>query len=199
MNPKDYYNNQFMEDLRELTQKVNVIGNHAYDFVEPFSAEKWGFMIVELFKNSNNDIKDPLNHIQKENLGYFLSALAGIILIDQVMFTYFREDYEKFRTITRYPKIRWSPGWNANVKPWQLFDHRIALARGLQNPEKINKFREFMEFFVLEVKDFFNKNQFQKANWELVKNAMLNDEDIISNKYGDGDYGIIFREILEKN
>jgi hypothetical protein len=199
MNPKDYYSNQFMEDLRELTQKVNVIGNHAYDVAEPFSADKWGFMIVELFKNSKNDIKDPLDHIQKENLGYFLSALSGIILIDQVMFTYFREDYEKFRTITHYPKIRWSPGWNANIKPWQLFDHRITLDRGLQNPEKINKFREFMDFFVSELKDFFNKNQFKKANWELIKNAILKDEDIISNKYGDGDYGTIFREILEKN
>jgi len=110
MNPKDYYNNQFLNDLRELTRKVNIIGNHAYDVVEPFSVDKWGFMIVELFKNSQKGIKDPLDHIQKENLGYFLSALAGIILIDQVMFTYFREDYEKFRAITHYPKIRWSPG-----------------------------------------------------------------------------------------
>jgi hypothetical protein len=56
-----------------------------------------------------------------------------------------------------------------------------------------------MDFFVSELKDFFNKNQFKKANWELIKNAILKDEDIISNKYGDRDYGTIFREILEKN
>src|SRR3989338_2048889 len=106
MNPKEYYYNQFFSDLKELMKKVNVIGNHAFDFVEPFSVGKYGFMIGELFK-SNNLV--PLEHITKENLGYFLPALAGTILIDQVMFTYFMEDYERFRTMTRCPKIRWSP------------------------------------------------------------------------------------------
>jgi len=137
MTPKDYYYNQFTDDLKELMKKINVIGNHAFDFVEPFSVSKYGFMIVELFKDSK---RDPLEHISKENLGYFLSALAGTILIDQIMFTYFKDDYETFRTMTLCPKIRWSLGWNANIKPWQLFEHKIALARGLQNPEKMNRF-----------------------------------------------------------
>ncbi|MDP2704439.1 MAG: hypothetical protein Q8P01_04460 [bacterium] len=196
MNPKDYYYNQFASDLKELMEKVNVIGNHAYDFVEPFSGGRYGFMIVELFKSSK---QDPLEHISKANLGYFLSALAGTILMDQVMFTHFKEDYEKFRTITLYPKITWSPGWCANVKPWQLFEHRIALTRGLQNPEKINHFLEFMKFFVEDLREFFGKNQFQKAGWESAKSAMLNDNDIVSNKYGEGDYGTVFKKILEKS
>src|SRR3989338_11294764 len=194
MEPKDYYYNQFTDDLKELMKKVNVIGNHAFDFVEPFSAGKYGFMIVELFKSSK---QDALEHVAKENLGYFLPALAGTILIDQIMFTYFKGGYEKFRTITLYPKIRWSPGWNANIKPWQLFEHRIALARGLQNPEKSNQFSEFMEFFVKDLKEFFNRNEFQKANWEIVKATMLKDEDVVNTKYGDGDYGIVFKKILE--
>ena len=196
MNPKDYYYNQFASDLKELMKKVNVIGNHAFDFVEPFSDGKYGFMIVELFKN---DKQDALDHISKENRGYFLSALAGTILIDQIMFTYFEGDYEKFRTMTLYPKIRWSPGWNANVKPWQLFEHRIALARGLQNPEKMNQFSEFMEFFIADLREFFNKNKFQSSNWEAVKTEMLKEGDIMSTKYGDGDYGIVFKKILERN
>ena len=194
MSPKDYYYNQFASDLKELMKKINVIGNHAFDIVKPFSEGKYGFMIVGLFKNSK---QDPLEHISKENLGYFLSALAGTILIDQIIFAYFKEDYEKFRTMTLYPKIRWSPGWNANIKPWQLFEHRIALARGLQNPGKMNQFSEFMEFFIADLKEFFSKNKFQKANWEAIKTAVLNDKDVVSNKYGDGDYGEIFKRILD--
>jgi len=85
------------------------------------------------------------------------------------------------------------------VKPWQLFEHRIASVRGLQNPEKINRFCEFMEFFVKDVKDFFENNKFQKADWKSVKKAMLTDDDIVSNRYGDGDYGTIFKRILERN
>ena len=190
MEPKDYYYNQFTSDLKELMKKVNVIGNHAFDFVEPFSAGKYGFMIVELFKSSK---QDALEHIAKENLGYFLPALAGIILIDQIMFTYFKGDYEKFRTITLYPKIRWSPGWNANIKPWQLFEHQIALERGLQNPQKSNQFSDFMDFFIADLKDFFEKQNFPNANWLKVKEVMLNDKDVY-----DSDFGKIFCNKLKQ-
>ena len=183
MNPKEYYYNQFPNDLKGLMNKVTLGGDSHFHILEFFISQKTG--------------RDVLEHIQKENLGYFLSALAGTILIDQVMFTYFKEDYEKFRGMTLYPKITWSTGWCANVKPWQLFEHRIALARELRNPEKINQFSEFMEFFVEDLKEFFGKNQFQKTSWKLVKNTMLNDNDIVSTRYGDGDYGVIFKNVLE--
>ena len=185
MNPKEYYYNQFPVDLKEVMNKVTLGGDGHCHILEFFISQKTG--------------QDVLEHIQRENLGYFLFALANTILIDQVMFTYFKEDYEKFRAMTLYPKITWSIGWCANVKPWQLFEHRIALARGLQNPAKMNHFLEFIKFFLEDLKEFFGKNQFQKASWESVKNAILNDNDIVSNKYGDGDYGTIFREILEGN
>ena len=183
MSPKEYYYNQFPNDLKGLMNKVALGGDSHFHILEFFISQKTG--------------QDVLEHIQKENLGYFLSALAGTILIDQVMFTYFKEDYEKFRGMTLYPKITWSRGWCANVKPWQLFEHRIALTRELQNPEKINQFSEFMKFFVEDLKEFFGKNQFQKASLESVKNLMLNDSDIVSIKYGDGDYGVIFKNVLE--
>ena len=184
MNPKEYYYNQFTSDLKEVLDKVTLGGDGHFHILEFFISQKTG--------------RDVLGHIQKENFGYFLSALSGTILIDQVMFTYFKEDYEKFRVMTLYPKVTWSPGWCANVKPWQLFEHRIALARRLQNPEKMNQFSEFMDFFVDDLKEFFDKNKFQSANWEAVKTEMLKDDDIISTKYGDGDYGVIFKKILER-
>ena len=185
MNPKEYYYDQFPNDLKGLMSKVTLGGDSHFHILEFFINQKTGL--------------DVLEHIKKENLGYFLSALAGTILIDQVMFTYFKEDYEKFRGMTLYPKITWSTGWCANVKPWQLFEHRIALSRELRNPEKINQFTKFIKFFAKDLKEFFEKNQFKKASWESIKNAMLNDNDIVSNKYRDGDYGKIFKRVLEKN
>jgi len=56
-----------------------------------------------------------------------------------------------------------------------------------------------MEFFIADLREFFDKNKFQSANWEAVKNEMLKDNDIISTKYGDGDYGEIFKKILERS
>jgi len=185
MNPKEYYYNQFPTDLKEMMNKVTLGGDKHFHISELFVSQKTGL--------------DMLQHIQKENLGYFLFSLAGTILIDQVMFTHLKEDYETFRVMTLYPKITWSVGWCANIKPWQLFEHRIVLARGLRNPEKINQFSEFMKFFVEDLEEFFGENQFQKASWKLVKNVMLHDNDIVSNKYGDGDYGEVFKKILEKN
>src|SRR3989304_450847 len=107
MNPKEYYYNQFSNDLKGLMNKVALGGDRHFHILEFFISQKTR--------------RDVLEHIQKENLGYFLSALAGTILIDQVMFTYFKEDYEKFRGMTLYPKITWSTGWCWYGKPGTLF------------------------------------------------------------------------------
>ena len=114
------------------------------------------------------------------------------------MYTHFKRDYEKFRTMTLYPKVTWSIGWCANVKPWQLFEHHIALDRGLRNPEKITGFTKFAEFFIQDLREFLLENRFVEASWEKIKLSMLGDTDIVSTKYGDGDYGEVFKRILEK-
>ncbi len=183
MTPKEYYYGEFLADLKKVMGEVVVGGDGHFHILELFISPKTG--------------RDSLAHIKKENLAYFLSALSGTILIDQVMFTHFKEDYEGFRAETLYPKITWSPGWCANIKPWQLFEHRIALARELRNPEKITQFTDFMKFFVDDLKIYFKEHKFKKANWDSVKAAMLGDEDVVSNKYGDGDFGSEFKQILD--
>ena len=184
MEPQDYYNH-FQEDLRVLMGKVTVGGDGH-------------FHIVELFFDHSQKQQDKLASIPKDRLAYFLSALSCTILIDQVMYAHFDRDYADFRSMTLYPKVTWSIGWCANVKPWQLFEHRIALSRGLKNPEKATKFTEFADFFVQDIKEFFLEGKFIEANWEKIKAVMLGDADIVSTKYGDGDYGELFRKILEK-
>jgi len=89
MNPKEYYYNQFPNDLKEVLGRVTLGGDGHFHIVEFFISQKTK--------------RDCLENISKGRLGYFLSALAGTILIDQVIYTYFKEDYEKFRSMTLYP------------------------------------------------------------------------------------------------
>ncbi len=181
MDAKKYYYNIFRKDFEETLSNVTVGGDGHFHVIEFFLRKE----------------RDALKHIQKENLSYFLSSLAGTILIDQLIYTYFQEDYDDFRKITNYPKITWSIGCCFHIKPWKLFDHRIALSRGLKNPQKKNDFIEFMAFFVEEQKKFFQKNNFKKASWTNIRDIALKDNDIVLDNFSDGEYGSIFKKILE--
>ena len=99
------------------------------------------------------------------------------------MYTYFKEDYSKFQSMTLYPKIEYGIS-NMNARPWDITHDGI----GLTTLEK------FLEFFVMDLKEFFTENKFEKVSWKNVKNAMLNDKDCTS-----GSRGEIFKSILLKN
>ena len=179
MSPKEYYYNQFADDLKALISGVGLGGDGH-------------FHIIDLFFDNSDRVKDRLAFLVKNNLAYFLAALSFTILIDQTMYAHFKKDYEKFRTMTWYPKVTWSIGWCTNINPWQLFEHRIALSRGLRNPEKTVKFTEFAEFFIGDIKDFFQEQNFEKAKWKAVRKAMIEDSDV-----SEGEYGKIFIEKLK--
>lgn len=173
MNQEEYYYNQFTEDFDIFWNKVP----HRSDYVtrEPL------FEFAGLVKQSDFD---ALEDIGQKNLIYFLSALGCTILIDQVMYTHFREHYSEFQGMTRYPKME--AGWT-NANPWMVFNQNVRLSRNLHKGETSEKFSEFAEFFVSDLKEFFEKHHFSKATWKAVKEAMLNDVGV-----GQGEYGQIF-------
>ncbi|MFH1824395.1 MAG: hypothetical protein ABH873_04120, partial [Candidatus Firestonebacteria bacterium] len=130
-----------------------------------------------------------LSGIDQENLIHFLSALGCTILIDQVMFTYFKNDYLEFQKMTLYPKMK--VGW-INANPWMVFHQNVRLKRSLYRGQVIKEFTEFSKFFVQDLKEFFNQNVFETANWSAVEKAILND-------CGGEEYGEIFRcELLNQ-
>ena len=101
MIPEEYYYNHFKEHLHEWINKSN-------------SHEK--------YLNIWNLTDKLLSHIPKEELVFFYYSLSCTILIDQVMYSYFKEDYSKFEKLTLYPKMsHWLCIDNAN--PWTILEH----------------------------------------------------------------------------
>lgn len=189
MTPKEYYYNQFRKDFENFWNRVPHRSNYVTS--EPI------FKFSGLVKDDGSAI-DPLNRnldalkdIKLENLVYFLSALACTILIDQVMYTYFKEDYPNFQKLTLYPKME--IGW-INANPWMVFHQNVRLPRNLHKAEVFERFSEFIEFFIKDLKIFFNENKFQNTDWKKVRGAMLDDKDVTS-----GDYGKIFIKQLKGN
>ncbi len=164
---KEYYYNQFRDQFTEFVKKSKA-HEHPSD----------GTYISIQDLNREN-----LSHIPQEDYMLFHCALACTILIDQVMYTHFKDDYQTFQQMTLYPKIEYGIT-NINVNPWAITHSEIGLTT----------LERFIEFFVDDLKDFFTKNKFEQATWQAVKLAMLNDKDVVS-----GTRGEIFKRVLEKN
>ncbi len=167
MNPKEYYYDRFREQFAEFVKKSK-------------AHEHPGEGVYISIQDLN---KENLSHISQEDYMLFHCALACTILIDQVVYAHFKDDYPKFQQMTLYPKIEYGIT-NINVKPWDITHSSIGLTT----------LERFLEFFVQDLKEFFTKNKFQFATWEVVKSAMLNDPDVVG-----GVRGEIFKKVLEKN
>jgi len=164
MNPKDYYYNRFRPHFDEWMKKSQAHEHPGEGIYIPIQ-----------------DLRpENLAHIPQEDYMLFHCALACTVLIDQIMYTHFRKDYSKFQQMTRYPKIE-AGITGINVNPWLITHSGI----GLTTLEK------FIEFFVVDLKEFFTQNKFKQATWRAVKSAMLADKDVIS-----GSHGEIFKKIL---
>lgn len=166
MNPKEYYYNEFRGQFDEWVRKSKA-HEHSGEGV---------YIPIQELRPEN------LSHIPKEDYMFFHCALACTILIDQVMYTHFKDDYPKFQQMTRYLKIEYGIS-NINVNPWTITHSGIGLTT----------IERFIEFFVADLKEFFQQNKFEKATWKAVKSAMLVDNDVVS-----GSRGEILKRVLEK-
>jgi len=167
MNPKEYYYNRFRDQFTEFVRKSK-------------AHEHPGEGIYISIQDLN---KETLSHVPQDDYMLFHCALACTVLIDQVMYAHFKDEYPKFQQMTRYPKME-AGITGINVNPWLITHSGIGLTT----------LERFIEFFVADLKDFFTQNKFEQATWEAVKSAMLADKDVIS-----GSRGEIFKRVLEKN
>lgn len=167
MDPKGYYYNHFRSQFEgwvRSTEAHEHRGEGVYISLQDLRLEN-------------------LLHIPKEDYTLFHCALACTVLIDQVMYTHFKEDYPQFQQMTRYPKVEYGIT-NINVNPWAITHSGIGLTT----------LERFIEFFIADLKGFFTQNKFAQATWGAVKSAMLSDKDVIS-----GSRGEILKKILEEN
>lgn len=158
--PKNYYYNQFRKDLLVFLQEYSLVHRHGEDTSIPICN-----------KLSDNNLLEKI-----ENKTYFLSALVYTVLIDQAIYSYFINDYEKFKKITMYPKFEVGATTSINATPWSIFQYIKKV--------NISKFEDFTKFFINDLKEFFTKNCIGNITWEELEKYLAEDEDIFNNTYG---------------
>ena len=128
MTPKDYYYNDFQKDILKFWASLDRKGSLSrrrgsllrigVNTLAPQSDEyfsAWDFCIERRI--------DHLKDISNKN--FFMFHVAYTILIDQVMFTHFKEAYPKFRELTMYPEMEGSAGWAGSIShsnPFAIFN-----------------------------------------------------------------------------
>ena len=150
MNIEEYYNKRFREQFNEWVKKTDA-HEHPGE----------GIYIPHINLKS-----EKLSHIPKEDIPLFFCSLGWSVLIDQVMYTYFKKDYPKFQSMTLYPKIEVAIT-SINISPDYIFKNFLT--------------EDIINFFLLDLKEFFKENKFEEANWESVTNVMLEDKDVNMN------------------
>jgi len=158
MDFKEYYYKRFREQFTEFIKK-----SKAHEHPNE------GIYISVQDLNKEN-----LSHIPSKDYMLFYCALACTVLVDQVMYTHFKNDYPKFQQMTQYPKIEYGIT-NINVNPWDIARRGSGLTT----------FEKFASFFIRDLEEFFSKHKFSLANWKSVKIAMLSDPDVSRGSYGE--------------
>ena len=131
---EDYYNHNFCNDLNEF---IN-LNNKKFNLKE-------GVCFHGLY---------GLECIQESNRSYFIICLFITVYVDQAMYTYFGYYYDKFESLTKYPKYHGGPS-SMNINPIVLFsENHIEVP--IDSNEIISYMKEGMKLFISEVKAFFN-------------------------------------------
>lgn len=168
MTPKEYYYNQFNRDLQELITKSPGVHQAAKDVHIPIGEIK----------------PEKISFESNEHRHHFFTALMFTFLIDQVMYTHFREDYDDFKKMTQYPKLEFGATTGINLNPWYA-SQLTSINEG--------SFKRFAEFFIQDLKEFFAEHKFTRATWDSVRAAMLSDADVKEKIWGE-----IFVDMLQK-
>lgn len=102
-----------------------------------------------------------LDFLSKEEKEYFGVALFFTILVDEVCYTYFKNDYDKFQDLTNYPKLigNCRSCCRYHLHPADVFtamnrNRRLGSSRKLQF---YDKFIESIETMELEIVSFFEQ------------------------------------------
>ncbi len=149
---KEYYENRFRSQFEEWVKNTHAHEHPGEGIYISFQDLNW--------KN--------ISHISLEDRVFFSYSLGWTVLIDQVMYTYFKKDYPKFQSLTQYPKMEYGIT-SINVSPRDIFSWRGNV---------LNR-TEFITFFLLDLKEFFKENPFEEANWDTVTEVMLKDKDVM--------------------
>jgi hypothetical protein len=149
---KTYYNLQFRQDINKFFSTIPDESRFHED-----KDQKRIFSIQHERLTPKNNHLDFLDKEEKELFGV---ALFFMVLTDMVCFTYYKDQYNKFQRLTRYPKLIGNClSWcHYHLHPRDIF---YAMNQGRNATEKhllfTIKFYDAVETMEKEVIDFFNQ------------------------------------------
>lgn len=149
---KTYYNSKFRDDLKQFFSTIP----DASKFHEDTENKQIFSIQYERLTPAFNHL-DFLDKDEKEN---FAIALFLTVLTDMVCFSHFKQHYNKFKNLTRYPKFIGNclGGCRYHYHPSEIF---FAMNKGLSASEKhlvfYDKFMDAKETMKEEIITFFNE------------------------------------------
>ena len=94
---KTYYNSKFRQDINQFFSTIPDDSR--------FHEDKEKKQIFSIQHERLTPSKNHLDFLDKDGIEYFGVALFFTVLTDMVCYTYYKDNYEKFQSLTRYPKL----------------------------------------------------------------------------------------------
>lgn len=165
---KTYYNSKFRDDINMFFSTIPDESR--------FHEDKEQKQIFSIQHERLTPQKNHLDFLDKESKEYFGVGLFFTVLTDMVCYTHFKDNYDKFQRLTRYPKLIGNClSWcHYHLHPRDIF---YAMNQGRKATEPhllfIDKFSEAIEIMKKETIDFFKEHLNEidgETFWSKCKN-----------------------------
>lgn len=136
------------------------------------------FSVVDFLRSPRRGFPDHLQAIPLDYHLNFMSATCYRILIDQVMYTYFKDCYPAFRSLTMYPKMDRTVGPARTfmmANPFEIFAEDILRSRSIEPTSAVETFKDWCGFIVQDLPAFLERHSQLQVTWSKARAFMLED------------------------
>ncbi len=204
MTPKEYYYTHFQTDFARFFSSLHRKGSlsRRRGSLLRIGVNTMAPQSDEYFSVYDFCIERRIDHLKEvSNKTYFMFSIAYTILIDQLMYTHFKESYPKFRELTLYPKMDGSAGWAGSIShanPFTIINDDLMRSRKLDFKILEEEFVNYATFILEDLETFFNEygEQIGNINWAQVKTVMQKDRDIGCTPIGIILYNELFKSVI---
>ncbi len=153
-----YYRNKFIQDINQF---FFTIPDQSRFHEDSQNKQTFSIQYERLTRDFNH-----LNFLTKSDKEFFGVALFFTVLTDMVCYSHYRQYYEKFRQLTRYPKFigNCPGGCNFHFHPRDIFaamNYSRTKQLDIHSPEQLNffeKFNEAIKTMKIETINFINEH-----------------------------------------
>jgi hypothetical protein len=183
MTPSEFYYGPFREQFALFWGSLNARGSvsRVRKGLTP-SRFAWQrethFSVVDLVAAPDRNLPDHLVDVPLAHQIDFLCALLYTILVDQTMYAHRRLDYERFRSLTNYPKMDRTVGYARALcmaNPFEILDTEVLDSRGITKAEAEGRFAQWAPFIAEDLRSFFTEQRVGATTWEDIRRSILQD------------------------